>query len=187
MPRNAVLGHLDKRGLAVKPAGTLSLKQRFMTSWLNSKDLAAASVLGYGCVGQSGMETVGSARVPPAENTEEVMCPLRDKQCVPCAGGVPPLAGDELAQLFERLGSEWTLVEEHHLEKEFRFEDFREALAFTNEVGAVAEEQAHHPDIELSWGRVRVKIWTHKIDGLTESDFIFADKTDAVFDRMQTE
>jgi 4a-hydroxytetrahydrobiopterin dehydratase len=113
---------------------------------------------------------------------EEYMCALRDKECIPCKGGVPPLKGDELVALFEELGSGWTLVEEHHLEKEYTFKDFREALAFTNQVGELAEAQAHHPDLELSWGRVRVSIWTHKIDGLTENDFVFADKTDALLD-----
>ena len=64
------------------------------------------------------------------------------------------------------------------LEKEFRFDDFRSALGFTNRVGELAEEQGHHPDIHLSWGRVRIEIWTHKIDGLTESDFVLAAKVD---------
>ncbi len=72
------------------------------------------------------------------------------------------------------------MVDEHHLEKEYRFKDFRAALAFTNRVGEVAEAQGHHPDIHLSWGKAKLIIWTHKIDGLTESDFIFAAKTDGV-------
>jgi len=70
------------------------------------------------------------------------------------------------------------VVDEHHLEKEYRFKDFRTALAFTNRIGELAETQGHHPDIFLSWGRVRLAIWTHKINGLTESDFIFAAKAD---------
>jgi len=70
------------------------------------------------------------------------------------------------------------VVDEHHLEKEYRFKDFRTALDFTNRVGELAESQGHHPDIHLSWGRVRLDIWTHKINGLTESDFIFAAKAD---------
>jgi 4a-hydroxytetrahydrobiopterin dehydratase len=104
---------------------------------------------------------------------------LASRQCVPCKGGVPPLEGEPLSELSEQLGSSWTVVEEHHLAKEYRFPDFSDALAFTNRVGAVAEEQAHHPDIHLAWGKVLVEIWTHKIDGLTESDFIFAAKADA--------
>ena len=103
---------------------------------------------------------------------------LAAKTCVPCRGGVPPLEGDELTGIRERLGGGWNVVEEHHLEKEFRFDDFRSALGFTNRVGELAEEQRHHPDIHLSWGRVRIEIWTHKIDGLTESDFVLAAKVD---------
>ncbi len=103
---------------------------------------------------------------------------LAAKTCVPCRGGVPPLEGDDLTGIRERLGGGWNVVEEHHLEKEFRFDDFRSALGFTNRVGELAEEQGHHPDIHLSWGRVRLEIWTHKIDGLTESDFILAAKID---------
>jgi 4a-hydroxytetrahydrobiopterin dehydratase len=103
---------------------------------------------------------------------------LARKACVPCRGGVPPLAGRELADLQAALGGGWQAVDEHHLEKEFGFEDFRSALDFTNRVGELAEEQGHHPDIYLSWGHVRTQIWTHKIDGLTESDFILAAKID---------
>ena len=103
---------------------------------------------------------------------------LARKACVPCRGGVPPLAGRELVDMQATLGGGWRAVDEHHLEKEFGFEDFRSALDFTNRVGELAEEQGHHPDIYLSWGRVRTRIWTHKIDGLTESDFILAAKMD---------
>ncbi len=103
---------------------------------------------------------------------------LASKMCVPCRGGVPPLAGAELAELQVTLGGGWTVVDEHHLEKEFRFEDFRAALDFVNRVGELAEEQGHHPDIYLGWGLARIQIWTHKIDGLTESDFILAAKID---------
>jgi 4a-hydroxytetrahydrobiopterin dehydratase len=106
------------------------------------------------------------------------MSDLASQQCVPCKGGVPPLRGEPLAGLLARLGGGWRVVEEHHLEKEYRFRNFREALDFTNQVGELAEAQNHHPDIHLAWGRVRVTIWTHKIDGLTESDFVFAAKTD---------
>jgi 4a-hydroxytetrahydrobiopterin dehydratase len=105
---------------------------------------------------------------------------LAGRQCVPCRGGVPPLRGEEVRKLSEQLGGSWRVVDEHHLEKEYRFGDFAEALAFTNRVGAVAEEQGHHPDICLAWGKVELKVWTHKVDGLTESDFIFAAKADAV-------
>jgi 4a-hydroxytetrahydrobiopterin dehydratase len=104
---------------------------------------------------------------------------LASEKCVPCRGGVPPLRGDELYALAEELGSSWSVLEEHHLEKEFSFPDFAKALAFTNKIGAIAEEQGHHPDILLRWGKVRVTIWTHKIDGLTRSDFVLAAKIDA--------
>jgi 4a-hydroxytetrahydrobiopterin dehydratase len=105
---------------------------------------------------------------------------LAAKQCVPCKGGVPPLAGDALRALVEQLGGDWKVVDGHHLEKTYRLRDFREALDFTNRVGEMAEQQHHHPDISLAWGRVGVTIWTHKIDGLTESDFVFAAKCDAL-------
>ena len=106
---------------------------------------------------------------------------LATKECIPCKGGVPPLKGDELKGLHARLGNHWQVVKEHHLEKEYRFKNFREALDFVNGVGELAERQQHHPDLHLAWGRVKVMIWTHKIDGLTESDFIFAAKTDRLF------
>ena len=88
------------------------------------------------------------------------------------------MKGQALAELLKKLGNNWAVINEHHLEKEFTFKNFREALAFTNKVGELAEAQGHHPDIGLSWGRVKITIWTHKIDGLTESDFIMAAKID---------
>ena len=109
---------------------------------------------------------------------EGVMSELAEKDCVPCKGGVPPLKGEALAELLKNLGNNWEVINEHHLEKQFTFKNFREALAFTNKVGELAEEQGHHPDIYLAWGRVKITIWTHKIDGLTESDFIMAAKID---------
>jgi 4a-hydroxytetrahydrobiopterin dehydratase len=106
------------------------------------------------------------------------MVALADKDCVPCKGGIPPLKGKELTQLKQELQPGWQIVNEHHLEREIKFKDFREALNFTNQVGDLAEAQGHHPDIYLAWGKVRVTIWTHKIDGLTESDFVLAAKVD---------
>lgn len=103
---------------------------------------------------------------------------LHEKTCVPCKRGTPPLKGKDLQTLRRQLGGGWRVVGAHHLEKEFTFADFMSALAFTNRIGALAEEQGHHPDIYLGWGRVRVAIWTHKIDGLTESDFVLAAKID---------
>jgi 4a-hydroxytetrahydrobiopterin dehydratase len=104
------------------------------------------------------------------------MSSLANEKCIPCRGGVPSLKGEELAALARELGAEWRVVDEHHLEREFRFPDFAQALAFTNKVGALAEEEGHHPDIYLAWGKVRVTIWTHKVDGLTRSDFVLAAK-----------
>lgn len=102
---------------------------------------------------------------------------LADKKCVPCRGGIPPLKGKELEQLHGNI-PDWTVTNEHHLHRDFRFPDFKQALDFANRVGAVAEEQGHHPDILLSWGKAGITLWTHKIDGLTESDFIMAAKID---------
>jgi len=106
------------------------------------------------------------------------MSELAEKECVPCKGGVPPLRGRDLTILLEELGNGWKIVDEHHLEKEYKFKNFREALDFTMKIGELAEAQGHHPDIYLAWGKVRLIIWTHKIDGLTESDFILAAKAD---------
>ncbi|MBI1746925.1 MAG: 4a-hydroxytetrahydrobiopterin dehydratase [Acidobacteria bacterium] len=105
------------------------------------------------------------------------MSELVDKTCMPCRGGVPPLKGEALTRLQAQLDN-WEVVDEHHLEKTYKFPDFRQALDFTVRVGEMAEQQGHHPDIYLAWGRVEIKIWTHKIDGLTESDFILAAKID---------
>jgi 4a-hydroxytetrahydrobiopterin dehydratase len=107
------------------------------------------------------------------------MSDLASKTCVPCRGGVPPLRGAELEELASQVPG-WEVVDEHHLWKEFRFANFREALDFVNRVGELAEEQGHHPDISLGWGRVGIRIFTHKINGLTESDFILAAKIDTL-------
>lgn len=101
---------------------------------------------------------------------------LAEKECVPCKGGTPPLKGEELKTFEQKLGGGWKVVNEHHLEKQYKFKNFREALDFTNKVGELAERIQHHPDIYLAWGEVKLTLWTHKIDGLTESDFVFAAK-----------
>jgi 4a-hydroxytetrahydrobiopterin dehydratase len=108
------------------------------------------------------------------------MSDLATQTCVPCRGGVPPLTGAAL----ETLGAQvpgWKIVNEHHLEKTYTFPDFAQALAYVNKVGAMAEEQGHHPDLLLAWGKVVVTTWTHKIDGLTESDFVLAAKCDRLY------
>ncbi len=103
---------------------------------------------------------------------------LASMECVPCRGGVPPLVGEELERYRADLGGEWQVVDGHHLEKSYRFRDFREALDFTDRIGELAEAVGHHPDIHLAWGKVVLTVWTHKIDGLHEADFVFAAKAD---------
>jgi 4a-hydroxytetrahydrobiopterin dehydratase len=105
---------------------------------------------------------------------------LAGEKCVPCHGDVPALHADALHDIARELGSGWALIGDHHLEKEYKFPDFAEALGFTNRIGAVAEEEGHHPDIHLRWGAVRVEIWTHAVNGLTRSDFVLAAKIDRV-------
>ena len=109
---------------------------------------------------------------------EESERKLAKKKCIPCQGGQPPLQGEQIAKLHKLLGNSWSVVKEHQLEKEFSFPDFRQALDFTNRVGELAEREGHHPDIYLAWGKVKITLWTHKVDGLTESDFILAAKCD---------
>ena len=103
------------------------------------------------------------------------MAGLAEKSCVPCRGGVPALKGKELEDLHRQV-PDWEVLNEHHLKRTFTFPDFVSALAFVNRVGEVAEKEGHHPDIFLAWGKAEVTIWTHKVDGLTESDFILAAK-----------
>jgi 4a-hydroxytetrahydrobiopterin dehydratase len=105
------------------------------------------------------------------------MSELAERQCVPCRGGVPPMKGEQFNEMLSQL-TDWQVVNEHHLQKNYRFKDFRETLNFVNRVGELAEEQGHHPDICFGWGKADITIWTHKIDGLTESDFVLAAKID---------
>ena len=105
------------------------------------------------------------------------MSELASRQCVPCRGGVPPLNGEEIAKFSPQLQG-WDVVNEHHLTKSYKFSNFLEAQEFVDRVGELAEEQGHHPDICFGWGRAEISIWTHKINGLTESDFILAAKID---------
>lgn len=107
------------------------------------------------------------------------MSELVNKSCALCRGDTPPLGGERLRELSAQV-PEWEVVEKHHLQREFRFRDFREALAFVNRVGALAEEQGHHPDMTLGWGYADIRVFTHVIDGLSENDFILAAKVDAL-------
>jgi 4a-hydroxytetrahydrobiopterin dehydratase len=104
-------------------------------------------------------------------------CELAERECAPCRGGVPPLTPEEIAPLAAQL-VEWTVVDNHHLQKSYSFADFRAALNFVNRVGDLADAVDHHPDIAFGWGHVAITIWTHKIDGLSESDFVLAAKID---------
>ena len=113
-----------------------------------------------------------SNSVPPGQ-------PLARRTCIPCKGDIPPLQGAELDKLSAQL-PRWKVIEEHHIEKTFDFSDFRSALNFVQQVGDVAEEQGHHPDILLRWGKVKITIYTHKIEGLSESDFILGAKIDEI-------
>jgi 4a-hydroxytetrahydrobiopterin dehydratase len=99
---------------------------------------------------------------------------LANKQCVPCEGGVNPLTGSQLEHLQRELGEGWRVIDKHHLEKMFTFDTYREGVDFVNEVAAIAEEQNHHPAIYLGYGKVRITLWTHNIDGLSDNDFIVA-------------
>ncbi len=110
---------------------------------------------------------------------EFVMSDLAERHCVPCHGGVPRVRGAELESLLKRLDG-WEAVEEHHLLKSYEFRNFHDALAFVNRVGEIAESEGHHPDITFGWGYAQLKIYTHAIDGLTESDFILAARIDAL-------
>mgnify|MGYP001174324666 FL=1 len=108
----------------------------------------------------------------------EEMSELNQKKCIPCQGGVPPMNKDEIAELIPKIDAGWQVIDDHHLRKAWAFPDFSKALEFVNSAGQICEEEGHHADFELGWGRVIVKIYTHKINGLVESDFILAAKID---------
>jgi 4a-hydroxytetrahydrobiopterin dehydratase len=103
---------------------------------------------------------------------------LETQKCQPCSGDTPPLQGEKLIAFKDEIDPGWEVIEGHHLEREFKFDDFNQALDFVNKVGEIAEEEQHHPDLFLSWGKVGIKLWTHAIDGLSENDFIVAAKVD---------
>ena len=106
------------------------------------------------------------------------MSDLAKMVCEPCRGGIPPLDAAGIAELRPQLSDGWEVVEDHHLVKDWSFDDFAGALAFVNRVGALAEAEGHHPDLTLGWGRVRCELWTHKVNGLTLWDFVLAAKID---------
>ncbi len=109
---------------------------------------------------------------------------LSSSKCTPCSDGAEPLQTDEFEDYSEEIDPEWDIVNGHHLERKFDFEDFQEALEFVNRVGEIAEEEGHHPNIEFTWGEATVKFYTHKIDGLHENDFIMASKVDDIYKEL---
>lgn len=111
------------------------------------------------------------------------MTKLFEKECIACSGLTPKLEGENILSLKKELHEDWLVIDEHHLQRSYIFKDFSEALKFTNIVGVLAEEQKHHPDIFLAWGKAKVIIFTHKIDGLTQSDFILAAKIDNLHEK----
>ena len=106
------------------------------------------------------------------------MATLAERKCTPCQGGVEPLKGEQLTQRMKVLEPGWRIVDEKRLEGEFSFKDFRQSLDFVNRVGELAEAEGHHPDLYLAYGKVRITLWTHKIGGLHDNDFILAAKID---------
>ena len=110
------------------------------------------------------------------------MSSLASQSCVPCRGDTPAIQGSQLRALHAQV-PEWAVIDEHRLRRNFRFPDFKQALDFVNRVGAVAEQQGHHPDIVLAWGKAEITMWTHAIHGLSENDFIMAAKIDQLYAR----
>ena len=104
---------------------------------------------------------------------------LINKSCVPCQGGTPPLDNETVAKLLSELGGGWEINPAGHVYKQFKFKDFMGPVGFVNKIAEIAEKEGHHPDLTVTWGRCDVEIWTHKINGLTESDFILAAKIEA--------
>jgi 4a-hydroxytetrahydrobiopterin dehydratase len=119
-----------------------------------------------------------AARGGPGETHMETFESLAARDCKPVQAGAPRLGGEALENLAAALGRGWKVAEGKRLEKQFAFKDFKQALEFTNRVGAVAEAQDHHPDIALAWGKVGVTLWTHSVGGLSENDFILAAKVE---------
>ena len=110
---------------------------------------------------------------------------LTAKHCVPCEGGVPPMADDEIQKYLDEVGGNWEHVPGlvHKIKNEYKFKDFKEAMLFVNKVADLAEDEGHHPDIHVSWNKVRLELFTHAIHGLSENDFILAAKIEGLNQR----
>lgn len=106
--------------------------------------------------------------------------PLTHKHCVPCQGGTAPLTQPEIDRLLGELRDTWTINEFGHLYQNYAFSNFQKAMDFANQIALIAEQENHHPDLQIAWGKCAIEIWTHKIHGLTESDFILASKIEAI-------
>ena len=111
------------------------------------------------------------------------MSDLHDKNCIPCKGGIPPFEISEIHKYLKKVDG-WDVKNNkektYFLEKNFSFKNFKESQKFINEVGNIAEKEGHHPDIWFGWGYAKIKIFTHAIKGLHESDFILAAKVDKI-------
>ena len=120
---------------------------------------------------------------PFARSIEDYMSDLSDKKCIPCEGNIPPFDTQEIHKYLKKIDG-WNVKSDEEksffLIKEFKFENFLESQNFTNKVGVIAEREGHHPDISFGWGYCRIKIFTHAIKGLAESDFILAAKIDKI-------
>lgn len=113
-------------------------------------------------------------------NITNKACELSEKKCIPCHGGIPALKKEEIDRLLDKLEDKWLVNEFGHLYRIYTFHNFVDTMDFANKIAEIAEQENHHPDLIISYGKCIVEIWTHKIDGLTESDFILAAKIDCI-------
>ena len=127
----------------------------------------------------------GSTPFARSKKSERLMSDLASKKCVPCEGNIPPFNTDEIHQYLKKVDG-WEVLEDKidgfHLIKNFKFENFLKSQEFVNKVGKIAEEEGHHPDIWFGWGYAKIKIYTHAIKGLAESDFILAAKIEKIIE-----
>jgi 4a-hydroxytetrahydrobiopterin dehydratase len=105
---------------------------------------------------------------------------LINKKCVPCEGGIPSLTSKEIAEYMKQISKEWVLTDEKKISRNFAFVNYRHTIDFVNKVADLAEEEGHHPVMNVSYGKIHIEIWTHAIDGLSENDFILAAKIDNI-------